>query len=40
VRILLEAGADESLQDHAGKTARDHAAAAGYPAVVDLLGAH
>jgi ankyrin repeat protein len=37
VRKLLESGADKSLKDRNGKTARDHAAAGGHADVVDVL---
>jgi ankyrin repeat protein len=37
VRKLLESGADKSLKDRSGKTARDHAAAGGHAEVVNVL---
>jgi hypothetical protein len=37
VRKLLESGADKSLKDRSGKTARDHAAAGGHTEVVAIL---
>jgi len=37
VQALLEGGADPSPQDTKGRTAIDHAEAAGYPAIADVL---
>jgi ankyrin repeat protein len=37
VRALLDAGADKSLKDYAGKTAAEHAAEKGNQAIVTLL---
>jgi ankyrin repeat protein len=37
VRKLLESGADKSLKDRSGRTARDHAQAGGHADVVGAL---
>ena len=39
VQELLDRGADRSLKDREGKTARDHAAAAGHDDIVKILTA-
>jgi ankyrin repeat protein len=40
VVLLLQAGADPSLRDHRGRTARDRALLEGHTALADLLGRH
>ena len=37
VKLLVESGADQSIQNSSGKTAKDYAIEAGDPEIISLL---